>query len=263
MRLRAICTEVGFDLDDVKPSLIDRLRLLAEHTATVDDAERMVTNAHAIFRYYSEHRPAEAFSESEQRVIALGCLLSDVGKSGPAGATAEDQRLIVEMFAVEGVTDSAMPVRRFIHTYFPDDAEARIARFSSLGLDPAMSIREFWNLHSGWTLSLTKASGVPSEVVAAAASHHLLDGVNPESIVREDGRFSRDFGENTRFDRVEKLVILLDKYDAVRRRGRRTHDDAIAWLRARIESQPRVDAEAEELLTVVDEVLGAGSTSPS
>ncbi len=263
MRLRALCAEVGFDLDDVRPSLIDRLRLLDEYSATVDDAERMVTNARAIFRYYSEHRPAEAFSESEQRIVSLGCLLSDVGKSGPAGASAEDQRLIVEMFAVEDVPDNAMPVRRFIRTYFPDDAEARITRFCSLGLDPAMSIREFWNLHSGWTLSITNASGVPSEVVAAAASHHLLDGVNPESIVREDGRFSRDFGDNKRFDRAEKLVILLDKYDAVRRRGQRTHDDAIAWLRARLDGQPHVDAEAEELLTVVDEVLGVGPTSSS
>ena len=192
----------------------------------------------------------------QRRTLILGCLFSDVGKTGPKDASVEDQRLIVEMFSVEGIPDDTMPVVRFIETHFPD-APARLARFRALGLDPAMSMREFWNLHSGWTLAIVESAGVPEEAVVAAATHHLLDNVNPEAIVGDGDRFSREFGENVRFDRAEKLIILLDKYDAVRRRGHLPHAGAIAWLRERIAKSPRArgDAEIEALLSVVDEVL--------
>jgi hypothetical protein len=55
--------------------------------------------------------------------------------------------------------------------------------------------------------------------------------VNPDSIVANDGCFTKYTGEHSSFDRPEKLVILLHKYDAARRRGLRTHDEAIRWLR--------------------------------
>jgi hypothetical protein len=256
-RLRPICRAVGFDLDRADDALLERLRLLAERSETVGDAERMAAYANAVIRFFDEQRPSEAFSESERRTITLGCLLSDVGKTGPRNASPDEQRLIVEMFAVEGVPDDTMPVSRFLETYF-DDAAERVARFRGLGLDPAMTMREFWNLHSGWTLAILESARAPADAVAACATHHLLDGVNPEGVVSEGGRFSRDFGGNVRFDRAEKVVILLDKYDAVRRRGRRSHAGAIEWLRERIANNPRVrsDAEIQSLISVIDEVLG-------
>jgi hypothetical protein len=115
-----------------------------------------------------------------------------------------------------------------------------------------MSIREFWNHHSGWTLQIVEAGGVPPEVIAAAATHHLLDDVNPDRIVASDRRFSRPFGDNTSFDRAEKLIILLDKYDALRRRGGRTHDQAIAWLRERVDSSAAFHGDAEFLTLIAD-----------
>jgi hypothetical protein len=237
--LRSICSEVGFDLAHADAALLQRMELLAEYSETVSDAKRMVGAAQAIFRHYETAKPSVAFSASERRTVVLGCLFSDIGKTGPAAADENGRRLIVEMFAVERVSDDKQSVASFLQTYFPDDAEERVARFTALGLDPAMSVRQFWNLHGGWTLAITEAAGVPLEVVAAAGTHHLLEDVNPDAIVTEDGRFSRDFGGNTAFDRAEKLVIVLDKYDAVRRRGRRTHDEAIEWLRELIAKNPR------------------------
>jgi hypothetical protein len=52
--------------------------------------------------------------------------------------------------------------------------------------------------------------------------------------VASDRRFTRAFGDNAGFDRAEKLIILLDKYDALRRRGGRSHEQALAWLRERL-----------------------------
>jgi hypothetical protein len=251
--LRAICAEVGFDLDQATPALVERMWLLAEYSQTFDDAVRMAGYARQVFAYYEAHKPSEAFTPSEQRQIVLACLFSDIGKTGPAHADRDGQRLIVEMFSIEGVRDETMPVATFFRTYFPNDAEDRIARFTALGLDPALTLRQFWNLHSGWTLDIAETASVPLDAVAAAATHHYLDNVNPQSIVGADHRFTRAFGENTAFDRAEKLIIILDKYDAVRRRGHLDHDAAIAWLRDRISKNPRFRDDAE-LATLIGDV---------
>ena len=251
--LRAICARVGFDLDRVDPSVLDRMRLLACLTHTVDDMERIAGYAFDVFQHYEVERPADAFGASERRIVVLGCLFSDIGKSGPKKATPEAQRLIVEMFGVEGVTDERQPVARFLDEHFPDDSTVRRARFEALDLDPAMSIRTFWNHHGRWTLEILEGSGVPTEAVAAAATHHRLDDINPDSIVGDDDRFTRPFGVNVAFDRAEKLIIVLDKYDAVRRRGRLDHDRAIAWLRERVAQNARYQAD-EELATLIGEL---------
>ena len=251
-RLRAICAKVGFDLARVDPTFLARLELLAETTQTVGDAERMADLALRFFRYYDTTKPREVWRESERRVVVLGCLFSDIGKTGPGSADPGGQRLIVEMFAVEGVRDEAQPVTRFMETHFPRDAEQRVRAFAGLALDPKMPIREFWNLHSRWTLEIVEAGGIPADVVAAAATHHLLDDINPAAIVASDHRFTRPFGDNVAFDRAEKLIILLDKYDALRRRGRRTHEQAISWLRKRVDESRRFSGDVEFSTLIVD-----------
>ncbi|HEX2873572.1 MAG TPA: hypothetical protein VHP33_20075 [Polyangiaceae bacterium] len=255
-RLSAICAEVGFPLARGEASLIERLRLLADHTETVADCERMVASARKVFRYYEATKPLDAFTESERQIVVLGCVFSDIGKTGPRSADASGQRLVVEMFAVEGVGDDQQTVAHFMKTYFVTDAEERLRRFAALGLEPSITIREFWNLHSTWTLEIMEAGGVPPAVVAAAATHHLLDNINPKAIVGADRRFTRAFGDNVAFDRAEKLIILLDKYDAVRRRGGQTHEQAIAWLRKRVASVPYFSAD-EELLTLIADLDAA------
>ena len=159
--LRAICAEVGFDLDQAQASMLDRLRLMDEHSATLDDATRMAGYAHDVFRYYATAKPTDAFDDDEKRVVVLGCLFSDIGKTGPERADADSRRLIIEMFSVEGVRDDQQSVTTFFHTYFPADAEPRLERFRALELDPDMTLRQFWNLHSSWTLDIAEAAGLP------------------------------------------------------------------------------------------------------
>jgi hypothetical protein len=255
--LRRECAKIGFDLDSAGSALVERMALLSSLSKTVDDARRMASYATRVFHHYETTKPDKAFDFLERQTIVLACLFSDIGKTGPEHADAEGRRLIAEIFAVENVPDDTQPVESFFRKYFPADAEQRSRRLAALGIDPRISLRQFWNLHSGWTLAIAEAAGLPLEAVAAAATHHLLEDVNPEAIVGDDDGFTRRFGENATFDRAEKLVILLDKYDAVRRRGRRTHDETIAWLRDRIRKSPRFqhDAEFNELVSDLDTVL--------
>jgi hypothetical protein len=253
-RLSAICSEVGFEIDSLAPSLLARLELLAEFSETVSDCERMAGMARAVFAH---HARTDAFSEAERRVVVLGCLLSDVGKTGPTSASPDEQRLVTEMFAVERVLDDQQSVGHFLTTYFPGDAAQRVKRCEALGVDSNISIRSFWNLHSGWTLEILDAADAPPEAIAAAATHHLLDNINPDAIVAADGTFTRPFGDNLAFDRAEKLIIVLDKYDALRRRGRQTHQQAIDWLRKRLDASPRFHADVEfsSLISSLEVVL--------
>lgn len=255
--LRPHCAAVGFDLGDAEEMLLERMRLVAQGSKTFDDALRMSGYAHRIFDYYQATKPARAFTDDERRTVVLASLFSDIGKTGPAEADVVARRYVVDVFAVENVKDDQQPLDTFLRNYFPKDADARLSAFRALGIDPSISIRQFWNLHSAWTLAILEKAGVPPEAVAAAATHHLLDDVNPGAIVGDDDRFTRRFGDNAAFDRAEKLVIILDKYDAARRRGHLSHEAAIKWLEERIAKSTRFhdDAELHELVADVKTVL--------
>jgi hypothetical protein len=256
-RLYAICAAQGLDLSTLEPRILERMRLLAETTETVKDCQRIAGLAERMFRYYDAHKPSHRFTPVEQKTVVIGSLFSDIGKTGPANADSAGQCLVTEMFSVERVPNEKMNVAEFLRTYFPDDATERGAQFRALGLSTDMTMREFWNMHSAWTLHIIQDGGMPPEAVAAAATHHLLENVNPDAIVAHDGRFTRYFGDNERVDRPEKLVILLDKYDAARRRAQRSHAQAIAWLRALVGKNPHfaTDAQFYELIDDLDVVL--------
>lgn len=255
--LCGVCGEFGVRFDEVSPGIQARMTLLAEATETISDCTRIAKRAQQVFEYLEQHDPERAFSDLEKRIVVIGSLFADIGKTGPAHADANGQQLVVDMFSVEGVRNDKQPVSEFLSTYFPDDALARLRQFVALGLDPEMSMRDFWNLHAGWTLDIVRDGGVPAEAIAAAASHHLLENINPRDIVAEDGRFSTNFGDNLAFDRPEKLVILLDKYDALRRRSRGTHEAAIVWLDDLLQRHPTFqnDVQFALLLEAMDHAL--------
>jgi hypothetical protein len=93
-RLRGICADVGFDLERIRPSILARMRLLAETTETVNDCERAVRIANDVFRYYDVSKPLKRFTALERRIVVIGTIFADIGKSGPAGAALDGQQLV-------------------------------------------------------------------------------------------------------------------------------------------------------------------------
>jgi len=256
LKISDVLVEVGLDLEKVAPRIIERLELLNEVTKTVEDGENAVQIAKSIFEHYRHDKPERVFTELEQKIVIIGSLFSDVGKTGPRDATREQQRLIVDMFAVENVKDPKMKVRDFFMHYFEADADARTTVFQELGLSPDITMREFWNMHSQWTLEIISGDGIPAEAIAGAASHHIIEGVNPMNIIGEDKRFTKYFGENAEFDRAEKLIIILDKYDAFWRRSRKTKEEAIVMLKNVIARNAMFadDAQFRELIEDLEKV---------
>lgn len=92
--------------------------------------------------------------------------------------------------------------------------------------------------------------------MAAAAAHQLLEGINPDDIVGKGGFYTRVFGTNKRFDHAEKLIIVLDKYDAFRRRLGVSHVEAIEMLHKLIgKTDYANDREFVSLITDIEMVL--------
>jgi len=240
--------EIGLDKKEIGPQIIGRMKLLDKLTCFVADALAAIRYSDIIFNFYENTN--SPFSDGEKQIVKIGMLFSDIGKTGPARANKRQQRLIAEMFAVENVRNTEMPVREFLKKYFPKDVEMRIKTFKELGLDSLMPIRDFWNLHTSWTLEIISGDGVPPEAVAVAATHQLLEDINPEDIVGTDGHFTKYFGENTNFDRPEKLLILLDKYEAFRRRLGKSHQETIARVRGIIAENKRY-ADDEEFTALL------------
>lgn len=250
-----VCARAGLVPEHVNPELARRMLLLAEHTLTFEDCVRAIDLADEIFAF-CEQGPLP-FNAADQLIVRVGSLFSDIGKTGPANASLSQQHIVAQIFSIEGVRDEKVSLSSFVEEHFPDASQRIIEELAELGVHGNLTLRQFWNLHSRWTFDILETSNLPVEAVAAAATHHLLEHANPGELVDENDRFTRDFGSNIAFDRPEKLVILLDKYDAVRRRGHRDHAGAMAWLRELINAHPRFgeDEEFRELLDVLESAL--------
>lgn len=249
--VREFFEQIKLDSEQISVKIIARLQLLEKVTEFFKDEETAIGYAEKVFKYLE--KMGRPFSENEKRIVIVGTLFSDIGKTGPARANYEQQPLIAEMFAVENINNQQMTVRDFLEIYFQESFEEKLLLFESLGLDSKMTMRNFWDLHSQWTLEIISGDGVPPEAVAAAATHHFLAGVNPDNIIGADGRFTKYYGDNLAFDKEEKLIIILDKYYAYIRRGGLSHETAIERLRDLIADSKNF-SEDQEFIQLIENV---------
>ena len=249
------------DVNKINPKILKRLELLNSLTNFVEEEKESIQYAKTIFNYYNESKPDAIFSKEEKDTVLIGLILAEIGKTGPVTANEFQQALIVRLFNISGVRDIKHPIRHFIETRFPETAERDIELSRERGLAPSMPIEQFWRLHSGWTLQIIEGDGVPEEDIPGAALHHILEGDN-SNLLDEDGNFKTlvingvaqvPFGENRRFDRPEKLVVLLDKYVAFMKRIEgMTHGETIEKLRRILDRNERYKADPEFLELVED-----------
>lgn len=268
--LLAIFKEFGVDVERISPKIIDRLLLLDSKTETLRDCLNQVAIERKIFANLPEGR----LSFLEQATAVIGTIFSDIGKTGPANATPDQQELIAEIFGEDNVFEpSQTTVKQFFKRYFPERASEFINRFQTIQdvievddennpghkklikvwLDSGITMRQFFDMHTKWTLDIINHDGVPPEGVAAAATHHFAQGINPEGIIGKDNTFKDGFGENKKFDLAEKLVAVMDQYDARRRRAGLEHKEAVAGVKTYVEkSSFKGDSESAELIDVLE-----------
>lgn len=258
LSLENIAEKIGINLAQIKPkSIIRKLHLLNEKTEIFRDAVRAIELFSFLQNYYNRKMPGRAFTPEEERSVSAGTLFSDIGKTGPGNASPELSACITDIYKIEDIIKPTILLKDFLGEFFPKDANRRAQLLETNGINPEMTMREFYNLHAGWTLEIIKGSNISAKVIVAAATHHLLKGINPENIVRDDDSIAPEFGPGLKFGRAEKLVTLLDQYDASRRRGGKNHAEAIAYLQKAVGDSPRFrnDQEFKELISEMNTAL--------
>ncbi len=232
--------EAGLDPDTIDTRLLERFALLDEKTPVLDDERLMMQYADKVFDYCDRVDSENAMDVYGRRVVRLGTLLADIGKTGPLDATPEQQTLVTEMYAIDEPFDGNKSVTEYLETFFPNEYQARMETFKTLKLDPDMTMRDFWNMHAKWSFDLVSMGKAPDEIAYTAAIHHLLEGVDPVGIDK-NGEFI-GLQKPRPIDQREIFVILLDKYDARRRRGGVDHATAIAYLYDRVTNNNVLDS---------------------
>ena len=244
----------------IRPDIHERWEILHRKTEVLQDEVRCIFLGNILFDFYDDVKPEKAFSHTEKRTFKIGEFCSDDGKSGPKGASKNVQECITDIYSIKNTNnlhEEKNSLRTFITDHFFADSKKRTQALESIGLDMNMPMRSFWNMHTQWTLDIIKGDGVPPEAVAGAATHHILEGINPDHVVGEHEEIAEEFGHGLRFNRAEKLIILIDKYDAVRFRGKRSHQDAILFLRNAVHRNLHYehDGEFNELIDDMDIAL--------
>ena len=246
------------DVEKVKPFIMERLDLLNTRSNFVEDERQSIKYADRLFEYYSANHPDKLFTEQERRIVRIGLIFSDIGKTGPLKADALQQDLVIRLFKVENVQDPKITIGKLIRDKFPDSADEDINLLKDMGLSEEAPIERLWRLHSGWSKEIIENDGVPADAIPAVALHHILEGDN-ENLIDEKGKFKDGFGgSNGSFDRAEKLVVILDKYDAFISRRGFAHEESLKRVLKIVNGNKRFENDPEFLELIQD--LGVALT---
>lgn len=259
-KVEEILKSVNINPSSLSPELKSRLVLLDRYTPTIDDEHQAISYALKVFD--QAEKSGHPYSDAEKRVVMIGTLFTDIGKSGRKDATIQQSELIVSMYSKENIPieDTQGSVQNFLTKYFSEEnPKEKIALFQSLKLVSNMTMRDFYNLHTQWTFDILDASDLPKEIVPVASCHHRLRGDNPRNILNDDDSYIRTFGSRTRYGRSEKLVGLLDQYDAFRRRSGLIHKETILKLQelvsGAVNGRYTNDMEFQEIIKDIDASL--------
>lgn len=203
----------------------------------------------------------EELSETELNELRAASLAHDVGKSGPAEATPEEQLAYVAIFnlnfpygqLIDGVKINDVTIKQALDLKVAEGEVTAERAEEILELAVAASGRQqhervetkitpettmgtFWSAHVYWTYDLLQQAALPKTLIDTAASHHHLEGHDPANIGLENatgGMVSLELADKYQAYRIR--LLLADKYQAFMQRSGRTHEETIEIMRKRIE----------------------------
>jgi hypothetical protein len=206
----------------------------------------------------------DELSDNEVNELRAVSLVHDIGKTGPAGSTEEEQLAFMTMFNLDfeygkehnGFMPGELSIEKALALKVEegevgaeraeeikdmiDSASVKQGRVTAeTKVSRKTLMRDFWSAHVYWTYDVLKGEENLSEnFVNTAASHHLLDGHDPARI-----GFEGITSEMAALEMADKYqayrirLMLADRYQAYRRRGARTHEETIVIMRERLNEQ--------------------------
>lgn len=257
---------IGFDIR-AHSELLERFkRLHSSESEHFKDSVQMVEIVDAIWDELEKNLPFKLDKDQ----LTLATLLHDVGKSGPGGASPEEQQLIVTLFNPSHYSDIRASGERIENMTLIDvlrksdispGLQQKIVKYlRSLGIDfETEKMIDFWRRHADWTydiLSQNQGEEITQETVTAAASHHILEGKNPAHLRPENLS-----GEAKTIEVIEsyEVLTLVDKFQAFVQRSGLSHKEAVAVLRKIIGQQQLPDQVKNDFFSILDVIERSGN----
>jgi hypothetical protein len=231
--LREAFETQGIPFDALTPFLQDRLIRSFRHQKTLDDDFECAQIAEKLEFIFG----SSECTPKEWRSIRHASLFTDIGKTGPADADNEQVELISRLYAIDTPLHGgpgAWTLADFIglDPALAIDMSKHLRTLEPLGINRSMTMRTFFNLHAGWTADiLENEPQISQQTKVGATLHHLLEGVIPNTVAVLQGDRYVIPSLDRPVGKPELWVAILDKYQAAIRRGNKTHEQAIAWLR--------------------------------
>ncbi len=248
------------------PDLFDRFnRLHGPESRHFEDAAQMAEIIDAIWPELEAELPFKLDKEK----LLQATLLHDVGKSGPNEASPEEQELVISLFNPNHYSKIKESGRRIEQMTVIDvlkesdldlSLQVRIANYlKQLDINfETEKMIDLWRRHADWTfdvLSQVNDERITKELIAAAASHHILDGKNPAQLNPENIP-----GEAKTLEIAESYEILtvVDKFQAFVARSGLSHVESVVVLRKIVDQQKLPDKVKSDYRAIIGVIERSG-----
>lgn len=249
--------------EKISKDLIDRLVLIEKESKFNEDSRKIEIGMGNIFDFlekkYSKDHVQLKLTKEQKAEARIAAIFHDIGKSGPAESTPEEQEIIIKIFASENINDPNLPVMEAASKIFNEqEIEKAKTTLRNCDFNEKTTMRQFWDMHAFWTHDILEkySEDLSKNIRIIAASHHINHGINPYNLLESEAPLASSvIGTMENYIEVleRRILIALDQYEASIRRGKLSHEEAINWVRKNLK-QFENDPIMSLLLDAIDEL---------
>ena len=267
------------------PKLIERATLLERHTFFNQDSRLIMQAVGTIMEQLALEWPSPKGRDllgATHEEIMQAAALHDLGKSGPAKASLKTQMAVIMLFRRQDTVPAAQigdtvaekfsriseeELEIFRESGFGQNlVEEILEALVEAGITSDMTMRQFWDEHSKWTRELLEENpaGTTPRVRIISASHHAYRGIypySPEEMAEHQisvptssiiGLSEECLSPVEVAGIEEKVVMVVDEYEAHAERRRIGHEEAMRITAAKFADQFKDDVVLNKILSIIN-----------